>query len=56
VLSGSRPGGRGTSKAVLIWRFIRLHLGTPEGRTDALAEMVGVDDFDPEAIDDVVYR
>jgi ribbon-helix-helix CopG family protein len=47
---------QGTSKAALIRRYVRLHLGAPEDGTDALTEMVGIDDFDPSPIDDVVYR
>ncbi len=47
---------QGTSKAALIRRYVRLHLGTPEDGTDALTEMVGIDDFDPSPIDDVLYR
>ena len=47
---------QGTSKAALIRRFVRGHLGTLDHGNDALAEMVGVDEFDPAPIDDVVYR
>ncbi|HDH03488.1 MAG TPA: CopG family transcriptional regulator [Actinobacteria bacterium] len=47
---------QGTSKAALIRRFVRGHLGTPDHGNDSLAEMVGVDEFDPAPIDDVVYR
>ncbi len=45
-----------TSKAALIRRFVRQQLGDELGGDDAIFEMVGVDDFEPEPIDDVVYR
>ena len=45
-----------TSKAALIRRFVRQQLGGAIGDDDALAEMVGVDEFDPASIDDIVYR
>ena len=45
----------GTSKAALIRRFVRQQLGGKVSSSDALFEMVGVDDFDPGAIEDVVY-
>lgn len=48
---------QGTSKAALIRRFVRIHLGSEHGLSDdPLFEMAGVDDFEPAFIDDVVYR
>ena len=44
------------SKAALIRRIVRQQLGGEPGGDDALLEMVGVDDFEPAPIDDVVYR
>lgn len=47
----------GSSKAALIRRFVREQLNTlPPMEADPLRQMVGVDDFDPAPIDDVVYR
>ena len=48
----------GTSKAALIRRFVRDHLSDQEGTGggDPLAELIGVDEFEPTAVDDVVYR
>ncbi len=45
-----------TSKAALIRQFVRRELGGELGGDDALKEMLGVDDFEPVPIDDVVYR
>lgn len=47
----------GTTKAELIRRYVgeRLRL-VPSLSTDPLAQMVGVDDFEPEPHDRVVYR
>jgi len=47
---------QGTTKAALIRLYVRRQLGTPDHGNDALAEMVGADEFDPVPIDDVVYR
>ena len=47
----------GTSKASLIRRYVREKLkGLPPLESDPLGQMVGVDDFDPDPVDDVVYR
>ena len=46
----------GTSKAALIRRYVRLQLDTlPPLDADPLGQMIGADDFEPEAVDDVVY-
>jgi hypothetical protein len=47
----------GTSKAALIRRFVRERLkALPPPEADPLWQMAGVDDYEPEAVDDVVYR
>ncbi len=47
----------GTSKAALIRRFVRLQLDAlPPLDADPLGQMIGADDFEPESVDDVVYR
>ncbi len=47
----------GTSKAALIRRFVRDQLSDQEGTGgDPLAAMIGVDELEPTAVDDVVYR
>jgi hypothetical protein len=46
-----------TSKAALIRRFVRERLAPlPPLSADPLGRMVGADDFEPAAIDDVVYQ
>jgi hypothetical protein len=46
-----------TSKAALIRRFVRDRIAPlPPLSADPLGRMVGADDFEPAAIDDVVYR
>ncbi len=46
-----------TSKAALIRKYVRDRLHTlPPLDSDPLWRMVGTDDFEPESIDDVVYR
>ena len=46
-----------TSKAALIRRFVRERVASrPPIEEDSLWRMVGVDDVEPEPIDDVVYR
>ena len=46
-----------TSKAALIRRFVRERVApTPPIEEDAIFGMVGVDDYEPEPVDDVVYR
>ena len=48
---------RGSSKAALIRRFIRDRLGLlPPLSADPLGRTVGADDFEPAAMDAVVYR
>jgi len=48
---------RGSSKAALIRRFIRDRLRLlPPLSADPLGRMVGADDFEPAAMDAVVYR
>ena len=45
------------SKAALIRQYVRERLEPlPPLESDPLWRMVGTDDFEPEAIDDVVYR
>jgi len=47
----------GTSKAALIRRYVGERLGTlPLLSTDPLAQMIGVDEYEPEPVDPVVYR
>jgi hypothetical protein len=47
----------GTSKAALIRRFVREHLRPlPPLEADPIWHMAGVDEFEPEPVDDVVYR
>jgi metal-responsive CopG/Arc/MetJ family transcriptional regulator len=51
-----RSAEEGVSKAALIRRFVRNELQPlPPLDEDTLAGMVGVDDFDPAPVDDVVY-
>jgi hypothetical protein len=46
-----------TSKAALIRRYVRERVApTPPIEEDAIFRMIGVDDVEPEPIDDVVYR
>lgn len=52
-----RASAEGTSKAALIRRFVRERMKVlPPPEADPLWQMVGVDDYDPEAIDEVAYR
>jgi hypothetical protein len=52
-----RSAEDGVSKAALIRRFVRSALQPlPPLAADPLSSMVGVDDFDPVPVDDVVYR
>ena len=45
------------SKGALVRRFVRQGLGPlPKPADDPLLRMSGVDSFDPEPVDDVVYR
>ena len=47
---------RGTSKAALIRQFVRARIvPLPPLEEDPLWGMVGVDDFEPAPIDEVVY-
>jgi len=47
----------GVSKAALIRRFVRQSIAPmPALDEDPLSGMIGVDDVDPAAVDDVVYR
>ena len=47
----------GTSKAALIRRFVRDRLTPlPPLSADPLGRMVGADDYEPAAVDDVVYQ
>jgi hypothetical protein len=47
----------GTSKAALIRKFVRERLKVlPPPESDPLWQMTGVDDYEPDAVDDVVYR
>ena len=46
-----------TSKAAIIRRLVRDYFDpTPRNENDPLLAMAGSDDYDPEPIDDVVYR
>ncbi|HXV63849.1 MAG TPA: CopG family transcriptional regulator [Vicinamibacteria bacterium] len=46
-----------TSKAALIRKYVRERLETlPPLESDPLWRMAGADEFDPERIDDVIYR
>jgi metal-responsive CopG/Arc/MetJ family transcriptional regulator len=46
----------GTSKAALIRRFVRERLeGPAPERRDSILAMIGVDDFEPADVDQVVY-
>ena len=46
-----------TSKAALIRRFVRERVDAlPQLGDDPLAQMAGSDDFEPEPVDEVVYR
>lgn len=46
-----------TSKAALIRRFVRERLKPlPPLSADPIGRMAGTDEFEPAAIDDVVYR
>jgi hypothetical protein len=46
-----------TSKAALIRRYVRERVApTPPIEEDSIFRMIGVDDYEPEPIDDVVYR
>jgi hypothetical protein len=48
---------RSTSKAALIRQFVRERVRPlPPLSADPLGQMVGVDDFEPDGVDDVVYR
>jgi hypothetical protein len=47
----------GKSKAALIRRYVRERLSPlPPIEKDPLWRLVGVDDFDPSPVDEVVYR
>ena len=47
----------GASKAALIRRFVRSNVTTlPTLQDDPLGRWIGGDAFDPEPVDDVVYR
>jgi hypothetical protein len=47
----------GTSKAALLRLFLRQRLGPlPPLSADPIGRMAGADDFEPAAIDDVVYQ
>ncbi len=47
----------GTSKAALIRGFVRDRLkALPPPESDPIWQMVGVDDYEAEPVDDVVYR
>jgi hypothetical protein len=48
---------RGTSKAALIREFVRERIQPMSPVTgDSLWTMVGIDDYEPGSVDDVVYR
>lgn len=52
-----QAGNEGTSKEDLVRRYVgeRLRI-LPSVSTDSLRLMAGVDDFEPEPVDVVVYR
>jgi hypothetical protein len=46
-----------TSKAALIRRFVRDQVAAPAPiEQDAIWELVGISDVEPEPVDDLVYR
>jgi hypothetical protein len=46
-----------TSKAALIRRFVRERVAAPPPiEKDAIWELVGISEVEPEPVDDVVYR
>lgn len=52
-----RARAEGTSKAALIRRFVREQLEPlPPAEADPIWQMAGVDDYEPESVDAVVYR
>lgn len=52
-----RSAEEGVSKAALIRRYVRIALQPlPPLAEDPLGWMVGVDDFEPTAVDELVYR
>ena len=52
-----RSAEQGVSKAAVIRHLVRIGLQPlPPLEDDPLASMVGADDFEPVAVDDVVYR
>ena len=52
-----RSAEEGVSKAALIRRFVRTALQPlPPLDDDPLTSMIGIDDFEPGAVDDVVYK
>lgn len=54
---GREASSEGTSKAALIRRYVRERLKPlPPPEADPIWQMAGVDDYEPEPIDDVVYR
>lgn len=54
---GRLATNRRTSKAALIRQFVRERVRPlPPLSADPLLRMVGIDEFDPQSIDDVVYR
>ena len=54
---GRQAAAGRTSKAALIRNLVRAHLRPhPPLSHDPIGQMAGVDDFEPAAVDDVVYR
>ncbi|MGH7639299.1 MAG: CopG family transcriptional regulator [Candidatus Dormibacteria bacterium] len=44
-----------TSKAALIRRAVREHLGQSAGEAEPLADLIGAYDLEPGSVDEVVY-
>ena len=54
---GRKAATDGVSKAALIRKFVRRALKPlPSKTADPIGQMVGVDDYEPEQVDEVVYR
>ncbi len=52
-----KAGTDGVSKASLVRKFVRQALKPlPAMTADPISQMIGVDDYEPEKVDDVVYR
>jgi hypothetical protein len=60
ILNGAlerRARLEGRFRTPLMWQFVRARPNTlPAIEADLVSRLVGVDDFEPEGVDDVVYR